>query len=127
MLTVHLSTQWEQAGGELLEFVLDPRNWVAVDRSTRDLAERQRATPAYQRQVDGVRVWASVDVTPALEVLLRVGFTGPGLTLMRASDLLEAFVRARLPFRPNSEWQVEVDGRSWVHFVRRYTGERLRA
>jgi len=39
---------------------------------------------------------------------------------MRAADHLEAFLGSRLPLVPNSEWQVAIDGRRWVHFIRRY-------
>jgi len=58
---------------------------------------------------------------------LRVAFRAPGLTPVKAADHLEAFLRKRLPLTPNSEWQVEVDERRWIHFVRRFAGTRLQA
>jgi len=42
-------------------------------------------------------------------------------------DQLEAFLKTRLPLTPNTEWQVEVDERRWIHFVRRYASPRLNA
>jgi len=72
-----------------------------------------------------LRICASVDITPELIVFLRVAFRGPKLAPMQAADHLEAFLKSRLPFTPNSEWQVEVDERRWIHFIRRYTGDTL--
>ena len=48
-------------------------------------------------------------------------------TPVKAADHLEAFLKQRLPLTPNSEWQVEVDERRWIHFVRRYAAPRLQA
>jgi hypothetical protein len=56
-----------------------------------------------------------------------VAFRGPGLTPVKAADQLEAFLKTRLPLTPNTEWQVEVDERRWIHFVRRYASPRLNA
>ena len=44
-----------------------------------------------------------------------------------AADHLESFLKQRLPLTPNSEWQVEVDERRWIHFSRRYAGTHLLA
>jgi hypothetical protein len=68
-----------------------------------------------------------VDVTPRLEVFLRIAFRGPGLTPTRAADHLAAFVGERIPLTPNSEWQVQVDEPGWVHFMRRYAPPTLKA
>jgi hypothetical protein len=81
----------------------------------------------YQRRVGPLRICASVDVTSGLEVHLRVAFRAPGLTPIKAADHLEAFLKQRLPLTPNTEWQVEVDERRWIHFVRRYAAAHLLA
>ena len=47
---------------------------------------------------------------------------------MKAADHLESFLKRRVPFLPNAEWQVEIDdNRRWIHFTRRYTGDTLKA
>lgn len=106
----------EEAGGELLDFILLPQNWAAEDARTR---------PEYQRRVGSLRMYATVEMNDELEAMLRVGFFAPGLSPTKAADHLEAFVKARLPFTPNSEWQVEVDDRRWIHFSRRYSAPAL--
>ncbi len=127
MLQINELANVEEAGKELLGFILDPKNWVPLDRLSKDPTARPGQNPAYQRQVGGLRICASVDVTPELVVFLRVGFRGPGLSPMKAADHLESFLKSRMPFTPNSEWQVEIDERRWIHFIRRYAGETLRA
>ena len=109
----------EEASGPLLDFALDPVNWLPIGR--------QRANAGYFRRVEGVQVCVSVDVTPTLETYLRVSFRGAELSPMKAADLLETFVRGRFTFTPNIEWEVEIDGRGWIHFTRRYTGRMLEA
>ena len=127
MLSVSEHATVEEAGGELLGYILDPRNWVALDRLRTDPAARPGENPSYQRRVGPLRICASVDVTPDLVVFLRVAFRGPALSPMKAADHLEAFLKSRLPFTPNSEWQVEIDERRWIHFIRRYAGDTLHA
>jgi len=117
----------EEASEGLLAFVLDPMNWVSLEQLRHDAAARPGENPQYQRSVGNLRICASVDITPTLEVYLRVAFRAPGLAPTRAADLLEAFLRPRLPFVPGSEWQVEVDARKWVHFFRRYAAGVLEA
>ena len=107
----------EDAGGDLLAFVLDPENWAVKD-------VRQKAE--YQRKVGSLRMYAQIEVNEDLEAVLRIGFFAPGLSPTKAADHLEAFVKTRLPFVPNSEWQVEIDDRRWIHFYRRYTAEKDR-
>jgi hypothetical protein len=51
----------------------------------------------------------------------------PELSPSRAADHLGSFLDRRIPLTPNSEWQVEVDARDWVHFIRRYAGAPLEA
>jgi hypothetical protein len=80
-----------------------------------------------QRRVGPLRIYAVLEVTPALDVFLRIAFRAPGLTPVKAADHLELFLKQRLPLTPNSEWQVEVDERRWIHFVRRYASPRLQA
>jgi hypothetical protein len=109
----------EEASGALLDFALQPQNWLTTGR--------QRVSPAYFRRIEGVQICVSVDVTPTLETYLRVSFRGPNLTPMQGADLLESFVRGRFPFSPNIEWEVEIDARGWIHFTRRYTGLTLHA
>jgi hypothetical protein len=117
--TISESTSMEEASGALLEFALKPQNWLTLGK--------QRMTPAYFRKVERVQVCVSVDVMPTLDTYLRVSFRGPDLSPMQAADLLESFVRGRFTFTPNIEWVVEIDGRGWIHFTRRYTGNTLRA
>ena len=109
----------EAAGGALLTFALNPSNWVSRGA--------HRALPAYLRVVNGVQICAAVDVAASLETFVRVSFRGTDLSPMKAADLLEAFVKDHFPFTANCEWQVEIDGRRWIHFSRRYTGRALRA
>jgi hypothetical protein len=125
MLAIGQHHTVEEASDDLLDFILEPRNWVALERLQEEPEARPGQNPHYQRRVGLLRICASVDVTPALEVFLRVAFRAPGLTPMRASDHLEAFLRKRVPFTANSEWQVEIDGRQWIHFFRRWTGTNL--
>jgi hypothetical protein len=77
--------------------------------------------------VGPLRIYAVVEVAPSLDVSLRVAFRAPGLSPVKAADHLEAFLAQRLPLTPNTEWQVEVDERRWIHFVRRYAAARLQA
>lgn len=109
----------EEASGALLEFALQPENWLTTGK--------QRVSSAYFRRVETVQICVSVDVTPTLDTYLRVSFRGPNLTPMQGADLLESAVRTRFPFTPNSEWVAEIDARGWIHFTRRYTGLTLRA
>jgi hypothetical protein len=125
MLSIGEHASVEEAGTELLAYILDPRNWVVLDRLRTDPAARPGDNPSYQRRVGALRICASVDITPELIVFLRIAFRGPKLAPMQAADHLEAFLKSRLPFTPNSEWQVEVDERRWIHFIRRYTGDTL--
>lgn len=118
----------EEASTALLAFALDPFNWVAPERvDVEALVSRPGQTTAYECRVGPLRVSACVEVSPALEVFLRVAFRGPGLTPAKAADHLEAFLKQRMPLTPNSEWQVEVDERRWIHFVRRYAAPNLEA
>ncbi|EPX64852.1 hypothetical protein D187_000274 [Cystobacter fuscus DSM 2262] len=125
MLSIHEHASLEEASVELLEFALDPSNWTAA------LATGATVVPAQdvqnQRRVGPLRVYAVIEVTPSLEVFLRVAFRAPGLTPVKAADHLESFLKRRLPLTPNTEWQVEVDERRWIHFVRRYASPRLQA
>jgi hypothetical protein len=109
----------EEAGGTLLAFALDPHNWVSRGG--------HRALPAYLRVVNGVQICAAVDLTADLDSFLRISFRGTDLSPMKAADLLEAFVKEHFPFTANSEWEVEIDGRRWIHFSRRYTSHCLHA
>ena len=130
MLSIHESATVEEASADLLGFILEPGNWVPLDEleDEEDAALRPVDDVAYQRRVGTLRICASVDVSPAtLEVLLRVGFRAPGLTPASAAEHLESFLKGRLPLVPNSEWQVEVDARKWIHFMRRYVGGALQA
>lgn len=102
----------EEASKPLLERALDPRHWGMPSRTR--LRENRCV-------VGRVEVCASVDVTPTLETFIRVSFRGPGLSPMRAAELLEEFTGKRFPSTPNVEWFVEIDGRQWIHFSRRYT------
>jgi hypothetical protein len=116
MLTNTEHASVEEAGGELLDFALHPENWAVGDASSR--AE-------FQRRVGALRIYASVELNEELEAVLRIGFSAPGLSPTRAADHLEQFVKARLPFTPNSEWQVEVDDKKWIHFSRKYASTAL--
>jgi hypothetical protein len=130
MLSVHEKATVEEASADLLAFILEPGNWVPLDEveGEEDATLRPVDDAAYQRRVGPLRICASVDVSPGtLEVLLRVAFRAPGLTPVAAADHLETFLKERLPLIPNSEWQVEVDSRKWIHFMRRYVGGALQA
>ncbi len=127
MLSINEHATMEEASNELLEFVLDPQNWVALGELRTRPQERPGQNAAYQRRVGNLRICASVDVTPGLEVFLRVAFRAPGLTPPRAADHLAEFITGKIPLIPNAEWQVQVDDREWVHFIRRYTAEALKA
>ncbi|MBK7857800.1 MAG: hypothetical protein IPJ65_04065 [Archangiaceae bacterium] len=117
--TISQSESIEKASGPLLEFALNPRNWLTSDK--------RRVTSDYYRRVEALQICASVDVTPTLDTWLHVSFRGPNLTPMQGADLLESFVRGRFTFIPNMEWVVEIDSKGWIHFTRRYTGPILRA
>jgi hypothetical protein len=120
MLSIHQHATLQDASSELLSFILDPVNWVALEAVHDEPSSSPGQNAAYQRQVGKLRICAAVEVTPSLNVFLRIGFSAPGLTPMTAAEHLEAFLGNRLPLVPNSEWQVAVDGRRWVHFIRRY-------
>ena len=127
MLSIHENSTLEEASSDLLGFILDPGNWVMLEQLRRDPSQTPGQNPDYQRCVGALRICASVDVTPELEVFLRIAFRGPGLTPASAADHLAAFLRDRIPLTPNSEWQVQVDERGWVHFMRRYAPATLEA
>jgi hypothetical protein len=127
MLSIHEHSTLEEASRQLLDFVLEPANWVHLAGLKDDPARRPGVNPAYQRRVGSLRICASVDVCDSLDVFLRVAFRAPGLTPVKAADHLESFLSARLPLQPNTEWQVEVDERNWIHFMRRYTTAPLAA
>jgi hypothetical protein len=126
MLSVREHQSFEEASRSLLDFVLQPRNWVHLDALIDD-ASRPGLNPSYQRRVGSVRICASVDVGPQLQAFLRIAFRGPGLSPSKAADLLADFLRDRMPLMPNSEWQVEVDPKGWCHFMRPYVGATLQA
>lgn len=125
MLAIHESATVEEAAQDLLDFALDARNWVTAPAAPD--TDGPGGGAAYQRRVGPLRILASVDVTDDLEAKLRVAFRAPGLTPVKAADLLERFLAQRLPLTPNTEWQVEVDERRWIHFSRRYAGRCLEA
>lgn len=125
MLAIHESATVEEASSDLLDFILAPENWISLASGSEEPSSRFGQNALYQRRVGSLRICASVDVTPNLGVFLRVAFRGPGLTPVKAADHLEAFLRSRLPLTPNTEWQVEVDERRWIHFVRRYASPNL--
>lgn len=110
---------FEEGTKGFLAYVMAPEHWVSSARS--------RAEPAYQRQVGALRVRASVDVMPTLETFLHISFRAPDLSPMKAVDLLESLIKERFALSPNVEWQVEIDARMWIHFVRRYTAVTLAA
>jgi hypothetical protein len=126
MLSILESTTIEEASGDLLEFALDPENWVPLERSERGYSSAVSRIP-YQRAVGALRVQAWVDVRPDLRTYLRVAFRAPGLTPQGAADHLEQFLQARMPLLPNTEWEVELDTRNWIHFLRPYTTGKLKA
>ena len=120
MLSIHQHSNLEEASRDLLDFILNPAHWVCLDRLSAEPEARPGTNPLYQRQVGTLRICASVDVSSTNEAFLRIAFRGPGLNPMKASDHLEAFLKARMPLTPNTEWRVEVDERRWIHFIRRY-------
>lgn len=125
MLAIHEHRTLEEASRELLDFALMPTNWVFPTKDLR--APRPVDRAEHQRRIGNLQVCVSIDVRPSLEVVLRVGFRGAGLTPLRAADHLEEFLRSRMPLAPNSEWMVEVDRSRWIHFCRPYTAQLLRA
>lgn len=108
----------EEAGSDLLAFALAPQNWTVKD---------VRADALFQRRVGSVRIYAQIEIAEDLETVLRIGFFAPNLSPNKAADHLEAFVKGRMPFMPNSEWAVEIDDRRWIHFCRTYTAASLTA
>lgn len=126
MLSIHEHSTLEEASQELLEFALEPSNWMTLQPAEQAAASVPQDV-RYQRRVGPLRIYTVLEVAPSLEVFLRVAFRAPGLSPVKAADHLEAFLKQRLPLTPNSEWQVEVDERRWIHFVRRYAGARLQA
>jgi hypothetical protein len=126
MLSIHEHATLEEASVELLDFALEPSNWMPVlapDATPTTVPQDVR----YQRRVGPLRIYATLEVTPSLDVFLRIAFRAPGLSPVKAADHLEAFLKPRMPLTPNTEWQVEVDERRWIHFVRRFSGPRLQA
>lgn len=118
MLSIHEHPTLQDASAELLNFALDPENWIV--RGEASICASPGEDGSYQRRVGKLRVCAAVEVTPSQQAFLHIGFSAPGLTPLAAADHLAAFVAERLPLLPNSEWQVAVDGRRWVHFIRPY-------
>ena len=125
MLALDEQQQVTDASGSLLDFILAPQNWFPLSKLQIEPITPPGQNPLYQRRVGNLRICASVDVTDKLDVYLRVAFKSPGLTPAKAADHLESFLKARLPLLPNTEWQVEIDGKGWIHFIRRYSGSRL--
>ena len=126
MLSIHEHATLEEASAELLQFALAPDNWAMALPVTQVPASAQGEDVSNQRRVGALRIYAVVEVNASNDVFLRVAFRAPGLTPVKAADHLESFLKQRLPLTPNSEWQVEVDERRWIHFVRRYAA-RLQA
>ncbi|GHG68622.1 hypothetical protein [Comamonas sp. JC664] len=127
MLSIQEHATVDEASNELLDFVLKPYNWLSLTRTSTDPAAWPGQNTLYQRRVGSLRICASVDVAATLDVFLHIAFRAPGLTPVKAADHLESFLKRRLPLTPNSEWQVEVDERRWIHFSRRYAGPPLKA
>lgn len=125
MLSVNESRTLVEAGQELVGFILEPAHWVSLDFAQGAPDKVPGKNPEYQRVVGALRICASVDVTRELGVFLRVGFRAPGLTPARAAEHLEEFLKGSLPLRPNTEWQVQIDSRKWIHFIRRLIGDAL--
>lgn len=126
MLSIHEHATLEEASAELLEFALAPENWAMALPVTQVPASGPGEDVRNQRRVGPLRIYAVVEAASSHDVFLRVAFRAPGLTPVKAADHLESFLKQRLPLTPNSEWQVEVDERRWIHFVRRYAA-RLQA
>jgi hypothetical protein len=101
-----------------MAFIRHPSQW---------LWGRALYNASHQRRVGSLRICASVDVTASLKVFLHVAFRAPQLTPMKAVDLLEAFLRETLPLLPNTEWEVRIDERQWIHFSRLYAQAPLAA
>ncbi len=127
MLSIHEHSTVEEASAALLAFALEPSNWVAPVPPDEDTPAQPAPSAQYQRRVGPLRICAFVEVSSELEVFLRVAFRAPGLTPVKAADHLETFLKHRLPLTPNTEWQVQVDERRWIHFVRRYAAPSLAA
>ncbi|MFP2907467.1 hypothetical protein ACLESD_20935 [Pyxidicoccus sp. 3LFB2] len=125
MLSIQEHATLDDASSDLLDFILEPFNWLSVSQT--DPAAWPGQNTVYQRRVGPLRICASVDVGATLDVYLHVAFRAPGLTPVKAADHLEGFLKQRLPLTPNSEWQVEVDERRWIHFSRRYAAPHLKA
>lgn len=123
MLSIPEYETLEEASQSLLTFALQPENWIGAAAEVTGTHEN----PAYHRRVGKLRVSATVDVLPTMDTRLRVAFRGADLSPLKAADFLETFLRGRLPMTPNTEWEVEIDARKWIHFSRRYTGPELRA
>jgi hypothetical protein len=125
MLLVHEHATLEEASTHLLEYVLSPEHWLPSEAAA-SLALRPAYQPAeYHARVGKLRICACLNVRSNLDVVLHVAFRAPGLTPARAADHLETFLQERLPLQPNTEWQVEVDGRYWIHFQRAYQNQKL--
>jgi len=119
MLATTETSHLEDAGRQMLPFILEGANWVQDTQ--------RREAGCYLQKVGSVSVSASIDVTPLLEVYLRVAFRAPGLTPMQAVDFLEAFLKSHLPLLPQTQWLVEIDGKEWIHFTRRWVEKPLQA
>ena len=127
MLSIHEHATLEEASVALLDFAMAPSNWVPALAPDTTPTNVPAQDVQYQRRVSSLRIYTTVEVTPSLEVFLRIAFRAPGLTPVKAADHLETFLKTRIPLTPNTEWQVEVDERRWIHFVRRFAGTRLQA
>jgi len=125
MLSIQEHATLDEASSDLLDFILEPFNWLSVTQT--DPVAWPGQNTVYQRRVGSLRLCASVDVGATLDVYLHVAFRAPGLTPVKAADHLECFLKQRMPLTPNSEWQVEVDERRWIHFSRRYAAPHLKA
>ena len=125
MLSIQEHANLQDASVELLAHALEPTNWTTASAAEQAPASVPAQDVQSQRRVGSLRIYAVVEVAPSLDVNLRIAFRAPGLTPVKAADHLEAFLKQRLPLTPNSEWQVEVDERRWIHFVRRYASPRL--
>lgn len=126
MLSIHEHASVEEASAELLDHALAPENWTMALPVTQVPASAPGEDVHSQRRVGPLRIYAVIEVASTEDIFLRVAFRAPGLTPVKAADHLESFLKKRLPLTPNSEWQVEVDERRWIHFVRRYAA-RLQA
>ncbi len=127
MLSIDENATVEEAGSSLLSFILEPKNWVALEGLNAAPPLKPGEHASYQRRVGALRICAAVEVSTQLKVTLRIAFRGAGLTPMKAADHLESFLAKRVPLLPNTEWQVQVDGKRWIHFYRTYSASPLRA